>query len=81
MLNDRQCALAPIERALKVAPKDGIVLFRAAQVYNRLGDHKRTLDYLQHAVNSGYSPTVIRDTPDFASLNSEAAFVSLVAAK
>lgn len=68
MLNQKTEAKAQLERALKMAPGDAEVLFRAAVLYNHFEENEKTLNFLGSAVAAGYSRTVIRDTPDFQRL-------------
>ena len=71
-------ATQDIEQALALAPEDGEVRLRSAIVYNQLGDTERCLASLEKAVALGYSVEVIRDTPDFDHLRSNAKFKNLV---
>jgi eukaryotic-like serine/threonine-protein kinase len=77
MSGHRQKAVEQIERAIALAPQDGEVRLRAAIVYNQLGDTERCLASLEKAVAVGYSAEVIRDTPDFDHLHSNARFRAL----
>jgi hypothetical protein len=54
-------------------------MFRAALVYNQLGDRQQTLEWLRKAAGAGFSRSTIRDTPDFDPLHSDPRFVTLVA--
>lgn len=81
MLEDKSKAFSDIERALKMSPDDGDVLFRAALVYNHFGDDNRTLALLQQAVQHGFSVATIRDTPDLEHLSTKPTFASLTAGK
>jgi len=65
MVGDKPDALSDVQKALQLAPKDAEVNFRAALVYNQLGDTERCLSSLEKAVASGYPVSAIRDTPDF----------------
>jgi len=80
MLGEKDAALQYLYRALRLAPANGDVLFRAALVYNHFGQSDETLSYLSKAVQAGYSRTVIRDTPDFRNLHDNSRFHSLVGA-
>jgi serine/threonine-protein kinase len=71
MLDQQKQAEEHLMRALKIAPKDAEVLFRAAILYNHFGDAEKTLTFLHDAVEAGYSRTQIRDTPDFDHLRSD----------
>jgi serine/threonine-protein kinase len=78
MLDQDSQARAQIARALEIAPADADVLFRAAILYNHLGDKEKTLEYLNKSVAAGYSRTVIRDTPDFDHLKDEPRFRTIL---
>jgi thioredoxin-like negative regulator of GroEL len=77
MSRHQQKAVEQIEKAIALAPEDGEVRFRAAIVYNQLGDTERCLASLETAVAGGYSAEVIRDTPDFDRLHSNLRFRAL----
>lgn len=79
MLGDRQAATAQLDQALNQSPSDPDVLFRAALVYNQLGDQTQTLDWLKKAVAANFSRTTVRDTPDFDHLKADAAFRAIIA--
>ena len=81
MLDDKHAALVNINRALSLAPENGDVLFRAALVYNHFGEDDQTLASLKKAVEHGFPPATIRDTPDFDHLHNTPAYVTLVAKK
>ncbi len=78
MLDDRASALQYLQRALKVEPSQGEVLFQAAIVYSHFNDTEKTLFYLNKAVSSGYSRSVIRDAPYFGPIAENAEFRALV---
>jgi len=78
MLNDQGAALDYLQRALKAAPGDGDVLFRAAIVHNHFGQTDQALQFLQKAADVGYSKPIIRDTPDFAPFRQNPQFQALV---
>ncbi len=79
MIGERQSAFQYLEKALKVAPLNGEVLFRAAIVYQHFNETGQALSYLKRAVDAGYSRTVIRDTPDFGDVQQDPQFRSLTA--
>ncbi len=64
MVGHKSAALSNLQHALDLAPKDAEVRFRAALVYNQLGDTEQTLSSLEKAIAAGYPPSAIRDTPD-----------------
>ncbi len=78
MLDQQAKAQDRLKRALEITPADADVLFRAAILNNRFGDSEKTFEFLQKAVAAGYSPTVIRDTPDFDHLATDPRFKALV---
>ncbi len=65
MVGEKGQALSDVHRALQLAPADAEVNFRAALVYNQLGDTEKCLSSLEKAVARGYPVSAIRDTPDF----------------
>src|SRR5271166_4278576 len=78
MAGDRQVALDYLQRAMKVAPNKGEILFRAAIVYNHFKQTDQALSSLKKAVDAGYSRTTIRDTPDFSALQQNQQFRAIV---
>jgi tetratricopeptide (TPR) repeat protein len=78
MSGHHQKAVEQIEQAMALAPENGEIRVRAAIVYNQLGDVDACLVSLEKAVAIGYSPQVIRDTPDFDHLHSNSRFQVLV---
>ena len=78
MLDDEQQARKQLRRALEIAPADPEVLFRAAILYNHFADRQKTLEFLEKSVSTGYSRTVVRDTPDFDWLRQEPRYRALL---
>ena len=54
-------------------------LFRAAQVYNQLGDQRQTLDWLEKAVAANFSQSYSKRYSRLRSAESDPAFQSLIA--
>jgi serine/threonine-protein kinase len=73
--------VAEYSAMLALAPKNPDVMFRAALVYNQLGDQRQTLDWLKKALAANFSRSTVRDTPDFGHLQSDPTFKSLIAGK
>ena len=80
MLGDKDHAFDYLQRALKLAPTNGDVLFRAAIVYNHFNQPEQAIAYLNKAIQAGYSRTVVRDTSDFANLTQNPQFRAAVGA-
>ena len=78
MLGNKTAAMANLQRALTAAPTDADVHFRAAILFNRFGDAENTVRFLKQAVDLGFSRNVIRDTPDFDHLKSDARVSALL---
>jgi serine/threonine protein kinase/tetratricopeptide (TPR) repeat protein len=78
MLEERKPALADLSSALKFAPNDAELRFRAALVYNQLGMADQALDWLEKALAAGYSHSQVRDTPNFDNLSSNLRFQILL---
>ena len=70
MLEDRQEALAALDKALALAPTNGEVLFRAAIVYNHFGQTDETLLYLRRAVHMPVIPVRLSATLQILTLSS-----------
>lgn len=81
MLDQGKEARDHLARALALAPADGEVLFHAAILYNHFGETEKTLTSLRRAVDAGFSPTQIRDTPDFDHLRSQGLLRTLLPAR
>ncbi len=80
MLDQEKQAREQLARAVDLTSTDAEVLFRAAILYNHFGETEKTLEYLGKAVAAGYSPTVIRDTPDFDHLKGDQRYGRLLPA-
>ena len=81
MLGERKAALDYLRAALKLAPADSEMRFKAALVYNQFADPTNALRWLKSALASGLSVAVVRDTPNFDSLRSDPRFQELIQAK
>ena len=78
MTGNKEGAYDALEKALKLAPSDGEVLYRAAVVHSHFNDPGQALSYLGRAVQEGYSRSIIRDTPDFTRLREDPRFRAVV---
>jgi tetratricopeptide (TPR) repeat protein len=78
MIEDRRSSFSYLHRTLEETPSDPEVLFRAGLVYNHFNQTEQALSFLKKAAQAHYSRTVIRDTPDFQSLQKNAEFQELI---
>jgi len=78
MLDQKDEALVSLQKALAVAPHDPDVQFRAAILYNHVGDIDRVFDSLHKALAAGATADWVRDTPDFDHLQADPRFKSLM---
>ena len=74
-LRDR--AVAEINGALALAPKDSEVLLYAAEVYNDLGDRPRALGYAHESLKNGGTMNDLHNRFALRSLASDASFQDL----
>ena len=78
---DTAGALRDIQEALRLAPGDGFVLFRAALVYEQAGMRERAWKALEACVKVGYSLEEIRKAPPLADLRKDERYRKLDAAQ
>lgn len=78
-LGYQEAALAEIDRARRLAPKNVNILFRAAQIYELAGLRDRALAALRSAADSGYSMSEIRTAADLEELRKDPRYQRLVA--
>jgi tetratricopeptide (TPR) repeat protein/predicted Ser/Thr protein kinase len=78
MLGEARQAQENIGEAMRLMPRDPEVLYYAGLVYAQLGDKEKAIDVLQRSVASGYSPTAIRDTPNFVVLENDPRYRALI---
>ena len=81
MLGDQREALDYLRRGLQMAPDEPEMRFKAALVYAQLGDATRALDWLKKSLDVGFSPTIVRDTPNFDALRPDPRFKALIGDK
>jgi tetratricopeptide (TPR) repeat protein len=74
-LGRKQGAETSIGKALKLAPKNGDVLFTSALVCEIIGNRTRALQQIDLAVKSGYSIADVEHEPELGALRSDARYV------
>ncbi|HET8542160.1 MAG TPA: protein kinase [Anaeromyxobacter sp.] len=67
-LGDRARAMAHVEEARRLAPEDGLVLFRSALVYEEAGRREQALAAVRGAIAAGYSTVEIAGAPPLEAL-------------
>ncbi len=70
----REKAIPRVQAALARAPDDANVLELAGETYENLGDRSRALEYIERAVQHGYSLEDLKDTPELKNLVSDPNF-------
>jgi tetratricopeptide (TPR) repeat protein len=70
-----------IAEALRLMPGDPEVLYYAGFVYAQLGEKEKAINALQRSVAAGYSPAIVRDTPNFEVLRDDPRFRALISAE
>jgi serine/threonine-protein kinase len=81
MLGERKPALDALRRGLQLSPTDPFLLYQGALVYNQFGQSDEAIDWLKKALAAGYSPSRIRDFPNFDDLRAKPQFQELLRAK
>jgi tetratricopeptide (TPR) repeat protein len=81
MLGEKRSALESLRKGLDLTPADPEMLFKAALLYNHFGDAPQALIWLGKALAKGFSPTTVRDTPDFDQLHADPQFQELLRPK
>jgi|HubBroStandDraft_4_1064222.scaffolds.fasta_scaffold09450_3 serine/threonine protein kinase/tetratricopeptide (TPR) repeat protein len=64
----REKALIRVQAALARAPEDSKVLELAGETYENLGDRPRALEYIEKALQKGYSLDDLKSSPDLQDL-------------
>lgn len=77
-LGEKHLAEDHLHRSLQLGSGDKDLLFNAAVVYMDLGEPAVALEWLQKAVNSGYSVSRIQTAPTFDSLHGDPRFERLM---
>ena len=78
MTDNKQEALASLQKALSLAPAEPSVQFRAALVYNHFGETGRTLEWLRKALTGGFPVSFVSSMPDFDDLRADPQFQAIL---
>src|SRR2546428_450835 len=81
MLGEKKPALESLRRGSLLSPGDPFLRFQAALVHNQFGESDQAIQWLKKALAAGYSPSRIRDTPNFDALRADPRFQELLRAK
>jgi tetratricopeptide (TPR) repeat protein len=77
-LGSRKEAALEIAKAIDLAPRDGLVQFRATVVYEQAGERDQALRALQAARKAGYPPDEFRHAPPLKALREDPRYARLV---
>jgi len=78
MLGEKKAALDALHQALRITPEDAELRFKAALVYNQLGDRPQALEWLKQARAAGLPASRLRNTPNLDSLRTDPRFSPLL---
>jgi eukaryotic-like serine/threonine-protein kinase len=71
---DKERALDEVQTSLALAPDDPQILSNIADVYELLGDRRRAVEYLEKALQKGYTLDQAKTDPDMRSLLQDPSF-------
>jgi hypothetical protein len=74
---EHDLAKKEVSEAVRLASREGIILFRAAIVYEQAGDRKRALNLLGRALEAGFSLQQIRRAVPLADLRKHPEYMRL----
>jgi len=67
------------KRAIELSPEDSLMSYNVACLYSRLGEKKQGIEYLQRAINLGYTNFEwLKRDPDLANIQNEPEFIELM---
>ena len=78
VLGNRSESLRYLQQALQYGRNDKVILFSAATTYYQLGEVGLCLEWLNRAIQAGYSLDKIKQSPTFESLHSDSRYQQLV---
>jgi len=71
MLDHDKKALELIDKAIRYAPNDGKIMFRAGSTFEQLGNRAKAIEWLIKAIENGYSRDEIESQPELLKLISD----------
>jgi eukaryotic-like serine/threonine-protein kinase len=77
-LGSRNEAAAEIAKALGLAPRDGLVQFRATVVYEQAGERDRAFHALEAALKAGYPPDEFRKAPPLTAMREDPRYARML---
>lgn len=80
LLGEVSLARGYLRRALQLAPNDADARFKAALVHNTLGETDLALEWLEKALQAGYSASVIKESAFFDNLRNHRRYLELMRA-
>ncbi|MGO9269083.1 MAG: tetratricopeptide repeat protein, partial [Terriglobia bacterium] len=78
MMGDRKDALARLDQSLQYGRGNKDLLFNAALIYNQLGETGSALEWLQKALEAGYSKEMVRNAPALENLRKNPRYLKLI---
>jgi TolB-like protein/Flp pilus assembly protein TadD len=77
-IGKRDDAIREGDAAIESSPGDSVMLYNAACLYSRLGETRRAIETLRHAINAGVKNFGwMRNDPDLDSLRNDPEFIQL----
>jgi tetratricopeptide (TPR) repeat protein/TolB-like protein len=76
MLGEAERARGLAAQALKLAPKDVTVMYKAGTVYEQVGDRNGALDLIGKALDRGYPRDIVDRSPSLGALRLDPRFVN-----
>ncbi|MCB0748431.1 MAG: hypothetical protein KDC90_13295, partial [Ignavibacteriae bacterium] len=75
---DEDKSLNLLKKSLLIAPENVQVIFRAATIYEKLGNRDQSLHWIEDAIKKGYSQSDIENQPELKELIADARYKVLV---
>jgi len=78
MIGKEKTATVLIRKALNLNPSDAYVMFRAGTVFEQLGNREKAIEYIQKALEAGYSRSEIAHQPELKALYDDPRYQKLL---